>query len=264
MEGLLGLEKNKKSYIIDIIKKLILVAFYFLVMLTFSKDIGLFFRSVFSKMDPIAFTVLYQYIIYLSLFGVCLLTLMKEIKEGIKIFSKKAVSKATFEIIVGIVFCYMANILGSVLSMAFDPMGSNSANEESIREIFSSKYGMFLIFDVCILGPIVEEIVFRGAIQKGLVKLKIHPLFAILIASIIFGFIHVIDAGDYLQVFPYIFMGLALGYTYYVSDSLVSSIAVHVAMNTISTSLQFFLMILEGMGIYGIVNANIITKLFIK
>ena len=103
---------------------------------------------------------------------------------------------------IGVVACYFANYIGSFISSLFS-YGDNSANQEAIEEIYLSKYGLLLILDVCIIGPVVEELVFRACIQRGLVKLRIHPIIAIIITSIIFGFIHVFDAGDYTQVFPY-------------------------------------------------------------
>ncbi len=239
---------NKKAFRIDILKKIIIVLFYFLVMDVISTPIlQAIYKASKGEIDDNLFTIIAQYIIYIPILIVALFLSIDEIKYGFKANSKMRYMKPLSYVCVGIVACYFANYIGSIISQ-LTSFSTDSVNQEAIEEIFLSKYGALLILDICIIGPIVEELVFRGCILRGLVKLRINPAIAIIISSIIFGFIHVSSAGDYTQIFPYIFMGIALGAIFYKSDSIVESTIVHILLNTISTSLMIILPIIQSGG----------------
>lgn len=97
----------------------------------------------------------------------------------------------------------------------------------------------YLIFNVVIFAPIVEELVFRGAIFN-LVKGKKNFWIANIISAFIFGFIHVsasLYSGNYLDltyIITYMSMGIVLGLAYKDSDSIFGSIAVHFVNNAIA------------------------------
>lgn len=238
---------NKKAFGISILKKIIVVVFYFLMMNVISTPLLRAIYNANTGIDENLFSAIAQYIVYIPILIVAIILCKDEIKYGFSANAKMKYIQPLVFVLIGVVACYFANYIGSFISSLFS-YGDNSANQEAIEEIYLSKYGLLLILDVCIIGPVVEELVFRGCIQRGLVKLRIHPIIAIIITSIIFGFIHVFDAGDYTQVFPYIFMGLALGSIFYKSDSIVESTIVHILLNTISTSLIFVLPIIQNGG----------------
>ena len=239
-------QMDKKTYIQDIIRKVILIVFYFLMMDVFSTYLAKLLLLMFPSIDKLLATAIMQYVIYVPVLVACILLLKNEIKESIGIAKKSEYKKFLSIIGIGLISAYGLNILGSILSNALST-ADNSANEAAIEEMFKSSYGMLIVLLVCIIAPVVEEIVYRGAILRGLEKLKISPAVALIISSLIFGFIHVLTAGDYAQVFPYIFMGLALGFVYQKTKSLVASITIHMLINTISTSLQFFLLMMEAL-----------------
>lgn len=227
---------DRKKEIIGLVKKLILIAFYFLMMFYISDKLADWIKNNINYTDPDLITVLFQYIVYVPLLILGIFMLTKDLSQSYKEMTSDKFWKIFGGVMVGLGLCYFGNFFGSMISEAIDPSASDSANQEAIEAIFKGKYGALMLLDVCIIGPIVEELVFRGAIQRGLLKLHIHPVVAILIASITFGFIHVIDAGDYAQVFPYIFMGISLGLTSYKSKSLVPNMIVHILINTIASS----------------------------
>lgn len=83
-----------------------------------------------------------------------------------------------------------------------------------------------------ILAPLVEEIVFRGAILRtllGLMSKKNHWV-AILISAAIFGVVH----GNLAQFVNALVMGLVLGWMYYRTGSLVPGILLHWVNNTVA------------------------------
>ena len=65
------------------------------------------------------------------------------------------------------------------------------------------------------MAPVVEELLFRGAIQGHLLRKWKKPLWAIVVSSLIFGIVH----GNWVQA-PFAFVvGLALGWIYYHSEN---------------------------------------------
>lgn len=88
---------------------------------------------------------------------------------------------------------------------------------------------------VCILAPILEEILFRGILLRGMLHQGINPVIAIVLSSFLFGMAHMnpwqfIGAGILGSIFAYI---------YYRTKSLWICIFLHSLNNTIS----FILMI---------------------
>lgn len=79
---------------------------------------------------------------------------------------------------------------------------------------------------VAFLGPICEEIVFRGFVQRKLEKYS--PVVAIVTSAICFALFH----GNFGQLFPMIGTGLVFGYMAY-KYSIKMSIAMHVTYNLV-------------------------------
>jgi len=73
------------------------------------------------------------------------------------------------------------------------------------------------------LAPIVEEIVFRGLLQKQLLK-KLTPWLAILITSTLFSLVHF----EYIpRMLPAFLSGIFCGFIYYKTDKLILCILYH-------------------------------------
>lgn len=193
--------------------------------------------------------IVYEYIIYGILFISSVLLLKKEITTGYYNFKSKTVGNATLEIVFGLAACYMCSMIGSLVVQSLGAGSTTSINEMQIDSLFESKYGGLLILVVCVIGPIVEELVYRGALLRGLRELKVPGFLCIIISGFLFGLVHVADNGDFIQIFPYLFMGFALGFIYYKSNSIFTSTIVHILLNSISTSISLILIILEKMGV---------------
>ena len=83
-----------------------------------------------------------------------------------------------------------------------------------------------------ILAPIVEELVFRGAILRSLLALfgdKTHWV-AIFVSALLFGVIH----GNMPQFVHAMLMGLLLGWMYYRTASIIPGIVFHWVNNTVA------------------------------
>lgn len=88
---------------------------------------------------------------------------------------------------------------------------------------------------VGIIGPIFEEILFRGLVFGELRKIT-RVRVAIFIQALLFGVYHLnLVQGAYAFI-----IGLLLGYVYYRSNSIVSSMIVHITINSSSVLLSQF------------------------
>ena len=87
--------------------------------------------------------------------------------------------------------------------------------------------GMFFNLLIVALIPAVgEELTFRGVVQQSLTR-KMNPHVAIFLSAAIFSFIHF----QFYGFLPRMFLGLLLGYMFYITNSLWTSIAMHFANN---------------------------------
>ena len=134
-----------------------------------------------------------------------------------------------------VVLFFTSGILNSVVTII---TGLNeSANQNQIIDAFNQN-PILIIFTTVIYAPIVEEIVFRGAIFRGL-RSKTNFWISALISGLSFGMIHVFDsliAGNFLDLLYLIVYG-ALGfifcYSYEKNKSIFAPILLHFINNFI-------------------------------
>lgn len=87
--------------------------------------------------------------------------------------------------------------------------------------------GLLLNLLIIALIPAVgEELTFRGVLQQGLTR-KMNPHAAIILSAAIFSFIHF----QFYGFLPRMFLGILLGYMFYITGSLWTSIAMHFVNN---------------------------------
>jgi len=92
----------------------------------------------------------------------------------------------------------------------------------------NNPYQIVLLFLlVCIIGPFVEEIVFRGVLYNAF-KMKCGVVFSIIISSMIFSFIH----GDPAGFLPIFVLGVILAVSYQKTGNLFTSFLLHSLWNT--------------------------------
>lgn len=128
-------------------------------------------------------------------------------------------------------------IVGLILTFAVSYLIGNAISYlpgyESMMESYKAMFGDIdttnLILTVGIIGPICEEIIFRGVVLEGLLK-KYDPKKAILFSAIIFSIIHL----QPLQVISTFFIGLILGWIYLKTQSLWVCIGIHIVNNLVA------------------------------
>ncbi len=125
---------------------------------------------------------------------------------------------------VSVVFVFSAMY---VLNLLIEQAGIPNTMEETFLAMSRNPFG---ILSITLLAPVLEELLFRGAIQSEL-QLKYKPWIAILISSLLFGVVHLNPA----QI-PFAFMlGMMFGWLYYRTGSLLPGIVGHVLNNSIAT-----------------------------
>ncbi|MGN1376197.1 MAG: lysostaphin resistance A-like protein, partial [Prevotella sp.] len=93
--------------------------------------------------------------------------------------------------------------------------------------IINNDYGYFVI---CLFAPLVEEIVFRGAILRALLERYSNRWIPILISALLFALVHMNPAQ-----MPHAFIvGILLGWLYCRTGSIIPGIIIHFVNNTVS------------------------------
>ena len=114
-----------------------------------------------------------------------------------------------------------------VLNLLIEQAGIPNTMEDTFIDMSRNPFG---ILSIALLAPILEELLFRGAIQGHLQSVLKHPWVAILIASFLFGVVHMNPA----QI-PFAFLlGAMFGWLYYRTGSLLPGIIGHVLNNSIA------------------------------
>ncbi|MCL2749810.1 MAG: CPBP family intramembrane metalloprotease [Coriobacteriia bacterium] len=144
-----------------------------------------------------------------------------------------------------------ANLLAMAVAPLLDlaDLSLTDYMEDSISGMLTSPVGLLY---VALLGPIIEEIIFRGAILNRLSRHGIN--FAIVTQALMFGLFH----GILFQSFYAFFMGLILGYVA-VRYSLKWAMVLHIANNSISVGFS----LLDQAGIGPVVDYLMIAYLIV-
>ncbi len=93
-----------------------------------------------------------------------------------------------------------------------------------------------MILMTSFFAPILEEILFRGIIQKGLINKGVSPAKAIIISAIVFGVVH----GNPWQFMGAAILGSVMGLVYYKTKTLLLPILLHTFNNLISSLLVIY------------------------
>ena len=99
--------------------------------------------------------------------------------------------------------------------------------EKAFDLVLKDRWGYFI---VGLLAPLSEELVFRGAILRELLKWKENPWIGIFISAMLFSLVHM----NPVQM-PHAFLvGILLGWLYYRTNSIIPGVIWHWVNNTIA------------------------------
>ena len=105
---------------------------------------------------------------------------------------------------------------------------------ETIREQWSEPVTWGLVFIIIVLGPLAEEIIWRGAIQQGLKQIGIPRIGAMCLTAVIFALVHwgaVPEYGHAAAIPALAVFGFALGFLMERTGRLWSAFVAHFLFN---------------------------------
>jgi uncharacterized protein len=144
---------------------------------------------------------------------------------------RSSVSEAVKWSFIGIFFVYATNYLTGVLDQIVFKASAESENTKLIMEL--AKMSPYVILVIVIVGPILEEIIFRKIIFGQLYK-KTNFWIAGIVSSLLFAFAHV-DG----HIIIYGSIGLVLSFLYWKTKRIVVSMVAHASMNAVVVLISF-------------------------
>lgn len=149
--------------------------------------------------------------------------------------------------IIGVVVCLYLLVFYFLDSIVTEPV-ARSFNLElqswreddisaGIHQAIKSGWGWFLLqlFIIGVVGPIAEEVVFRGLLMQGLLR-RMGVVFSVVLSSLIFALFHV----DVAFFAPLFVMGLVMGGLYVWFRTLWAPILFHIVNNSVSVWMEVF------------------------
>ncbi len=233
-------------------KYILIIAIYFVSLFTvlLVKPIAKFILEIVDifdyTIDEQQFRSMYNFGLFLVLTVIFVLLLRKELTEdfkktakssfthdedsidGINFFAKIAATYILYILIIYVV---------SIIFLIFPITQESSQNQDGIVDMATggSKTPITLILSVVLLGPFVEEIVFRLAIFKTVR----HVIPAMLLSTFIFAGIHInFFVEPFYLVLTYVPAGFALSLSYYYTDNIFVTIVTHMFMNGLAMTMM--------------------------
>ena len=134
----------------------------------------------------------------------------------------------------GLLGTFGAVVVGNTIVMQIMGTMETSANQE-LAETLLVAMPVLMVISIVLLGPIVEEIIFRLVLMN---HLNLKPIHNVIFSSLIFGAVHVL-IGGWLHIIPYFLMGLVFGYTYVKQNNIWHVTILHILHNGLTVGLMF-------------------------
>lgn len=186
-----------------------------------------------SKAAKIIYSLCYEAIILILLITVNKTRLKKDIQD-LKKNNKKYFKENIHYWFIGLIIMYAVNFL---IQFIFTKSIPN--NEEIIREQFQLS-PLYIYISAVLIGPLMEEIVFRLSI-KNLIK---NEYIFMITSGLIFGALHAFNTDkitilEVLYIIPYGTLGVAFAKMLNKTNNIYVSTAIHILHNGILIGLQF-------------------------
>ncbi|MFT8322844.1 MAG: type II CAAX endopeptidase family protein [Bacillus sp. (in: firmicutes)] len=121
----------------------------------------------------------------------------------------------------------------SMAGMVENLFGINAGSENTARLMKIVEFSPIIIIVISIIGPILEEIVFRKIIFGALYK-RLNFFLSALISSVIFAIAH----SELVHILLYTSMGFTFAFLYVKTKRILIPIFAHVSMNTLVVIIQ--------------------------
>lgn len=147
-------------------------------------------------------------------------------------------------IIGGVFLAYASQLVASMINVNL--LGNPIESENTTQIIDMIRTAPFMILVVALLGPILEEYVFRRAIFAEIYELfpgssKGAKVTAFLVAGLVSGLIFALAHWDFTHILIYLAMSYTFSFLYVITGRLLVPILVHMLMNGIVVGLNLLL-----------------------
>ncbi|MDO4269867.1 MAG: type II CAAX endopeptidase family protein [Eubacteriales bacterium] len=124
--------------------------------------------------------------------------------------------------------------LGSLAGTAVNNLAYRLAGREPV-DLLSEAFDLYspavILLGACLLGPVCEELLFRGLLAGRLARYGQKP--AALVSALLFGLFHA-NLGQFFYAFA---LGLLLAYAYFRTGGLAAPIVLHMLFNVYGSGL---------------------------
>lgn len=159
---------------------------------------------------------------------------------GKKTFHFKWQLRYFIYLLLGYITLYMSDFLFSYFT---SPSSNQISLNETVEMMGRQEFPYFLLI-VCFIGPIAEELIYRGVLMTTFFKNS--PWYGdVLLSTIIFGYIHIHFALTPLAFFIYASGGFILALLYRMTKNLYYPILVHIFIN-ITAFWNLWLLLFSG------------------
>lgn len=182
---------------------------------------------------------IYSYIIYCVISIAVLLPWYYRgfVKKNPKVDYKRAFGIKPIVLIVLILICIYLVLCG-LFVIADKALPSVMQKYYNLMKLSSIGTNMLVtVVYGYMLGPVAEELAFRGLIFGMLEKAKLHYMLVILIQGLLFGIMHM---NPVQSVYAFL-IGVTFGYLRYKYKTVILSIGAHIVFNILGTSVEIFL-----------------------
>ena len=174
-------------------------------------------REFFQILSFLEFSVTFLAILYLLVF------------EGRRILELKWKWRYPVYLLLAYGVSYLSGIVFSFLT----PATSNQMALNELVEMTGRQELLYLLLITCLLGPITEELVYRGVLMNTF--LKDSPWYGdVLLSACIFGYVHVSSGLTPLAFFTYASGGAIVAFLYRKTHSLYYPILLHIMINILA------------------------------
>ena len=129
-----------------------------------------------------------------------------------------------------LLLAYGVNYLSDFVFSFLTPATSDQIALNELIEMTGRQELLYFLLITCLLGPIAEELVYRGVLMNTF--LKDSPWYGdVLLSACIFGYVHVSSGLTPLAFFTYASGGAILAFLYRKTHSLYYPILLHIMIN---------------------------------
>ena len=171
----------------------------------------------------------FQILAFLEFIVILLAILYLLVFEGRKILELKW----KWRYPVYLILAYGVNHLSGIVFPFLTPATSNQIALNELTEMTGRQELLYLLLITCLLGPITEELVYRGVLMNTF--LKDSPWYGdVLLSACIFGYVHVSSGLTPLAFFTYASGGAICAFLYRKTHSLYYPILLHIMINILA------------------------------